>query len=191
MNSRIYYAVAALVVTIGLTFGLLSFGQQQKKSETQHQMDEMNKRGDQAMGFDHLKTTHHFLLASDGGTIKVEANDAKDELSRDQIRMHLHHISMMFADGNFAVPMLVHDETPPGADVMKQLKSEINYEYKETERGALVQISTANAQALEAVHEFLRYQIKEHMTGDPLEVTTKEQRGSFRRTSARGPSLRE
>ena len=174
MNRKIYYGVAASVLTIGLTFGLMSFGQQQKKeSETQHHMDEMNKRGDRAMGFDHLKTTHHFLLASDGGTIKVEANDAKDDLSRDQIRMHLHHISMMFAEGNFDIPMLVHAENPPGVDVMKQLKSEITYEYRETERGALVQISTENAQALQAVQEFLRYQIKEHQTGDPLEVTTK------------------
>ena len=52
----------------------------------QHQMDEMNKRGDKHMGFDHLKTTHHFLLANDGGSINVEANDVNDSESRDQIR---------------------------------------------------------------------------------------------------------
>ncbi len=39
---------------------------------TQQQMDEMNKRGDKAMGFDHLKTTHHFLLATNGlGGVRV------------------------------------------------------------------------------------------------------------------------
>ena len=175
MSNKIYYDAGASILTIGLTFGLLSYAQQQKAPETQKHMDEMNKRGDQAMGFDHLKTTHHFILAADGGTIKVEANDVKDELSRDQIRMHLHHISMMFAEGNFEIPMLVHAENPPGAEVMKQHKSDISYQYKETERGAEVQISTANAEALQGVHDFLRYQIKEHMTGDPLEVTTKQQ----------------
>src|ERR1043165_7175030 len=95
--------------------------------QSQHQMDEMNKRGDKHMGFDHLKTTHHFLLKSDGGVIQVEANDAKDTESRDQIRSHLRHITMMFSDGNFEIPMLVHDKTPPGIEVMKKLKEEISY----------------------------------------------------------------
>lgn len=136
----------------------------------QHQMDEMNKRGDKHMGFDHLKTTHHFLLANDGGSINVEANDVKDSESRDQIRRHLRHIAMMFGEGNFEVPMLIHEKTPPGSEVMKQLKSEIGYEFIETERGASIKISTTNEQAVKAIHEFLTFQITEHKTGDPLEV---------------------
>ena len=136
----------------------------------QHQMDEMNKRGDKHMGFDHLKTTHHFLLANDGGSINVEANDVKDSESRDQIRRHLRHIAMMFGEGNFEVPMLIHEKTPTGSEVMKQLKSEIGYEFIETERGASIKISTTNAQAVKAIHEFLTFQIMEHKTGDPLEV---------------------
>ncbi len=172
MNSRTYLSLGIAVVAIGLTTGLIIRGQQQQKpdtSMTQQQMDEMNKRGDQAMGFDHLKTTHHFLLASDGGSIQVEANDVKYKQSRDQIRQHLRHITMMFGEGNFEVPMLVHSETPPGAEVMQKLKAEITYKYKETERGALIRMSTTNADALKAVHDFLKYQITEHMTGDPLE----------------------
>jgi hypothetical protein len=133
-------------------------------------MDEMNKRGDKHMGFDHLKTTHHFLLANDGGSINVEANDVKDSESRDQIRRHLRHIAMMFGEGNFEVPMLIHEKTPPGSEVMKQLKSEIGYEFIETERGASIKISTTNEQAVKAIHEFLTFQIMEHKTGDPLEV---------------------
>jgi len=124
----------------------------------QHQMDEMNKRGDKHMGFDHLKTTHHFLLANDGGSINVEANDVKDSESRDQIRRHLRHIAMMFGEGNFEVPMLIHEKTPPGSEVMKQLKSEIGYEFIETERGASIKISTTNEQAVKAIHEFLTFQ---------------------------------
>lgn len=147
-------------------------GQQQKPDSgmNQHQMDEMNKRGDKHMGFDHLKTTHHFLLANDGGSILVEANDLKDTESRDQIRHHLRHITMMFSEGNFEVPMLIHEKTPPGSETMKQLKNEIGYEFSETERGATIKISTTNAQATKAVHQFLRFQIMEHKTGDPLEV---------------------
>ncbi|MEN3327658.1 MAG: hypothetical protein V7638_2465 [Acidobacteriota bacterium] len=166
-----YLAVGLLAIS--LASGLLIRGQQQERRDsqmTQKQMDEMNMRGDKHMGFDHLKTTHHFLLANDGGAIQVEANDAKDTNSRDQIRGHLRHITVMFSEGNFEVPMLVHEKTPPGSEVMKKLKGEISYKYKETERGALIQISTGNAQALQAIHEFLKFQIEEHMTGDPLEV---------------------
>jgi len=136
----------------------------------QSQMDEMNKRGDKHMGFDHMKTTHHFLLAKTGGSIQVVANDVKDTQSRDQIRSHLRHIAMMFGDGNFNTPMLIHETTPPGSEVMSKLKAEIRYQFKETEKGAEIVISTDNQEALQAIHEFLRFQIKEHKTGDPLEV---------------------
>ena len=170
-NRKNLFAVGLLAIS--LTPALLIRAQQQEKHDsqmTQKQMDEMNKRGDKHMGFDHLKTTHHFLLVNDGGTIQVEANDAKDTESRDQIRSHLRHITVMFSEGNFEVPMLVHEKTPPGSEVMQELKREITYEYKETDRGALIQISTANTKALQAIHKFLKFQIKEHMTGDPLEV---------------------
>jgi hypothetical protein len=51
------------------------------------------------------------------------------------------------------------------------LKSEISYAAEETPRGAQVRVTTRNAEAIKAIHQFLRFQIKEHRTGDPLEVT--------------------
>ena len=168
MTKRKSFCLVVGVLGIGLVSAVLVPAQE--KQMTQKQVDEMNMRGDNHMGFDHLKTTHHFLLAKDGGAIQVEANDAKDSDSRDQIRSHLRHITMMFSEGNFEVPMLIHEKTPPGSEVMTKLKEEISYEYKETDRGALIKISTRNAEALAAIHDFLRFQIKEHMTGDPLEV---------------------
>jgi len=169
MNNRKRFCLVAGILGISLVPALVLHAQHQE-TMTQKQMEEMNMRGDKHMGFDHLKTTHHFLMAKDGGAIQVEANDAKDTDSRDQIRSHLRHIAMMFSEGNFEVPMLIHEKTPPGSEVMIKLKTKISYEYKETDRGALIQISTRNAEALEAIHNFLRFQIKEHMTGDPLEV---------------------
>ena len=170
MNNRNKWRVVLMSALITLVCVSISAQQKPDKSMSQHQMEEMNKRGDKHMGFDHLKTTHHFLLANDGGSIQVEANDLKDTESRDQIRGHLRHITMMFGEGNFEVPMLIHDQTPPGTEVMKQLKNEIGYEFSETERGGSIKISTTNPQAIKAVHQFLKFQIKEHKTGDPLEV---------------------
>jgi hypothetical protein len=130
----------------------------------------METRGDQAMGFSHEKTTHHFRLFEDGGAIEVEANDANDDASRDQIRQHLSHIAKMFAEGNFKPPMLIHDQTPPGVEIMQRRKGEIKYAYETTGRGARVRITTKNEDADSAIHDFLRFQISEHKTGDPTEI---------------------
>ena len=73
--------------------------------------------------------------------------------------MHLAHIAGMFAAGNFQAPMLVHAAEPPGVPVLQRLKSEVAYRFEKTERGGTVRITTKNAAALAAVHEFLRFQI--------------------------------
>ncbi len=143
---------------------------QQPKHGHQPADEQMNKRGDHVMGFDHTKTTHHFLLEESGGSIEVTANKSDDLESSEQIRMHLKHIAMMFGDGNFNAPMLIHEQTPPGVPVMQELKGEIKYNYEEIDRGAAVRISTQNPTALKAIHDFLRFQIKEHKTGDSLVI---------------------
>ena len=135
---------------------------------------EMDQRGDQAMGFSQSKTAHHFLLHRDGGAIEVAASDPADQASRDQIRQHLAHIAHAFAEGNFDIPMFIHAQTPPGVAVMKRLRAEIKYEFEETERGARVLIRTSNPEALAAIHEFLRFQIEEHRTGDTKAVVSSQ-----------------
>jgi hypothetical protein len=128
--------------------------------------DSVNQHGDHVMGFSHEKTTHHFRLYADGGAIEVTANDPNDTGSRDQIRMHLAHIAGMFAAGDFNAPMLIHGEVPPGVPVLRELKGDVKYKFEKLDRGGRVRISTKNADALRAVHEFLRFQISDHQTGD-------------------------
>ena len=164
-------AIAAALITAAYTNGVHARQDGQHSTQGHHGHAEgVNERGDRVMGFDHQKTTHHFLLHPDGGAIEVTANSAEDAESRDQIRKHLGHIARMFSEGNFKAPMLVHAQTPPGVSVMQRLKAEIGYEYGETERGARVSVKTSNAEALAAVHDFLRFQIKDHETGDTTEV---------------------
>jgi len=153
----------------------ITYAQQPKKSGNSNTSDmadeQMNKRGDHVMGFDHTKTTHHFRLQESGGSIEVTANTSDDIESSAQIKMHLKHIAAMFAEGNFNAPILIHDQTPPGVPVMKELKDEIKYTFEEIDRGAAVRISTKNPTALKAIHDFLRFQIKEHKTGNSLNVS--------------------
>ena len=130
--------------------------------------DAIVSRGDRAMGFSHETTTHHFLLYKAGGAIDVSANDPKDSATRDEIRMHLSHIAKLFAAGDFDVPMFIHDTSPPGAPVIAKLRGQIRYVYTNTPGGAKIQITTANPEALQAIHAihaFLRFQIADHQTG--------------------------
>lgn len=130
----------------------------------------VNKRGDHVMGFSHEKTVHHFLLKADGGWIVAEVKDKADTASLEQIRTHFQHITRKFADGDFTAPMLIHDKTPPGVPVMKAKKAAIKYQFEQTEMGGRVRITTSDAKALAAIHEFLRFQISDHKTGDSGKV---------------------
>jgi hypothetical protein len=133
-----------------------------------HDHAKMNERGEKGMGFSQTTTTHHFLLKPDGGVIQVEVKDPSDTTNRDNIRMHLTHIAHAFANGDFNIPMFVHDTVPPGVPEMKKLQATIKYTFEETPTGGRVVISTTDKDALSAVRKFLQFQIEEHKTGDPL-----------------------
>jgi len=139
------------------------------KEASQHQAD-VEKHGDEAMGFPHDKTTHHFRLYSDGGAIEVTVNDSQDSQNVQAIRSHLTHIVTMFSNGDFSIPMFVHDQVPPGVPVMKEKRAEISYSFEELPAGGRVRIKTTNPDALKAIHDFLRFQIEDHHTGDTTDI---------------------
>lgn len=133
-------------------------------------MKQMNERGNAAMGFDQEKVTHHFRLTQMGGIIEVSVNRMAGEATRAQIRDHLKTISQEFAKGVFTSPLATHGEVPPGVPAMRERKARITYTYEETPDGARVIVDTKDRAAQTAVHDFLRYQIREHATGDPVSV---------------------
>lgn len=121
------------------------------------------------MGFDQQRTTHHFILERAGGTIEVTAHDRADRTTTQQVRAHLRHIAVAFAAGDFNLPMLIHDKEPPGVAEMKARREHIVYRFEDIPSGGKVVIRTSDAKSLDALYEFLRFQIREHRTGDPLE----------------------
>lgn len=131
---------------------------------------EMKQRGAVAMGFDQDAVVHHFLLTSTGGAIQVDVRNRADEDSLKAIRAHLRQIAAAFGDGQFEAPFVTHGEMPPGVSDLQRLKSTITYTFTETPDGGAVRIATTHGEAIRAVHEFLRYQIAEHHTGDPLTI---------------------
>ncbi len=140
----------------------------------QHQMpagmthdQHLKESGRAVMGFDQDATVHHFLIADDGGAVQVQVKNPSDAASVAAVRAHLKEIEKSFAAGDFQKPFMTHGEVPPGVPEMQKRKDAISYRYEELPDGGRVRISTDNADARDAIHAFLRYQIREHKTGDP------------------------
>jgi hypothetical protein len=53
---------------------------------------------------------------------------------------------------------------------MKEKRTEISYGFEELPSGGRVRIKTTNPEALKAVHDFLRFQIEDHHTGDRTDI---------------------
>ena len=136
------------------------------RGQASHSSARAAASGDVAMDFDQAKTTHHFKLLAEGGAIEITANDPSDVASRDAIRQHVAKMAVMFGQGNFNIPVLVHGQKPPGVDTMTRLKSSLDYAAENLPNGGRVRITTSNPEAQSAVHDFLRFQIQEHKTSD-------------------------
>jgi hypothetical protein len=76
----------------------------------------------------------------------------------------------MFSNGEFSIPIFVHDHVLPGVPVMKDKRAEISYTFEEFPTGGRVRIKTTNVNALKAIQDFLRFQIEDHHTGDRTDV---------------------
>jgi hypothetical protein len=160
-----------MILVVALTAGLFTQSAQKPEPPAKCPMHDahaqMEERGEKGMAFSQRSTTHHFLINPNGGTIEVSVKGQSDAANRDAIRMHLEHIAKAFQIGDFDIPMFVHDTVPPGVPEMKRLQKEIRYAFEESPKGGRVVISSANQDAVKAIHKFLSFQIEVHKTGDP------------------------
>jgi hypothetical protein len=126
----------------------------------------VDHRHDQTTGMAPDTSVHHFEITSRGGVIRLEAASVADEEGRDEARQHLEHVAQSFAAGDFSMPMFIHGQVPPGASAMTRLRDAIRYRYEPTDRGGQITIDTSNRQARRAIHDFLRFQVRDHRTED-------------------------
>jgi len=165
------FIIGAVTVRMRAQHPAMPPGMTHEEHLAQMQKDaELKQRGADAMGFDQDKTAHHFRLYRTGGAIEVVTKDPADHVSPVQIREHLKTIAEQFAAGDFGKPLATHGELPPGVRTMQERRPSLTFTYEELPGGARVQIAAADANTTNAVHEFLRYQIHEHKTGDPLTI---------------------
>lgn len=175
----------AFIIVIGLATALTATAGAQQHSTMPEGMTheehlaqmkkeaEMKARGAAAMGFDQDATTHHFRLYEDGGAIEVTVNDAANQSMLSAVRGHLKEITADFSRGDFAKPLATHAEMPPGADVMTARRATLSFAFEELPLGGRVRILSRDETTLAAVHDFLRYQIREHATGDATGISPK------------------
>jgi hypothetical protein len=123
-----------------------------------------------SFGMSHTKSTHSFRLFADGGAIELRASDASDEETVKAIRAHLQEITPQFSKGDFSTPQFVHGYAPDGVAQLARLKDAITYRYEQRDGGGRIRITTTSAEALAAVHAFLRFQVVEHRTANTGKV---------------------
>jgi hypothetical protein len=123
----------------------------------------LQKRGAGVMGVDQYTSAHRFETLSDGGRIELQ-RDVSDSAGVRAIRDHLQAIARAFAAGDFSAAGTVHAQTVPGTDVMRERRAEIRYDFRPLPGGGAVRITTRDAEALRAVHDFLAFQRADHRT---------------------------
>jgi len=147
--------IHAMILTLAMTAGCPMHARHTAGVDQRHD----------TFGMSHSESRHTFRLLEDGGAIELRAT-SDDAKTVDAIREHLHTITKDFRAGDFSKPYFVHERVPDGVETMKKLGDAIQYEFEEVKEGARVRITTRNAEALRAVHAFLRFQIDDHRTGD-------------------------
>ena len=122
---------------------------------------ELQQRGQAAMGVDQYTSTHQFETLVSGGRIELQrdANDTRDVAT---IRSHLREVMGMFERGDFSTPAFVHAQAVPGTAVMAARREHIRYTYADLPQGGEIRLTTADPEALRAIHEFLAFQRRDH-----------------------------
>lgn len=130
-------------------------------SDADRAFADVQRRGHTAMGVDQYTSTHRFQPLPDGGRIELQ-RDTTDSAGRAQILEHMGEIAAAFGAGDFTVPGFVHARDVPGTAVMAARRAEIRYVVESLPRGAAVRLTTGDSSAIEAIHEFLAFQSRDH-----------------------------
>lgn len=127
----------------------------QRKEDVEHRREELVPyNADQALET-FSKTVH-------GGVMHVITKSDNPEQVK-LIQDYLRQISLEFSKGDFSSTMRIHGPDMPGLQQLKTAKTDdIRYEYKALSNGAQIHFSTEYPQFVQALHEWLDGQAKDH-----------------------------
>jgi len=125
----------------------------------------VQSRGKDVMGVDQYTSQHVFESRPDGGRIELQRQE-NDSAGVAQIRRHLGEVVDQFRRGDFSAPFTVHAQEVPGTRVMAAKGDRIRYTVRNLSRGGEIRITSHDADAIAAVHEFLAFQRSDHRAGE-------------------------
>ena len=132
--------------------------------------NDLDARFSKALGTDADKIVQHYYLMKNGGVIEFTVKDPTDNASIAVIQKYLEAQRDLFEKGKTDADADVHGKVPDGLPRLKKLRNEITFFAVKSEHGAVLRMFTVNEQAREAIQEFMKFEINEHKTGDPLVV---------------------
>lgn len=156
-----FVVAAALGIAGPLTAQQHQHTEGMRHSNTDSAFAAVQSRGKDVMGVDQYTSQHVFESRPDGGRIELQRQE-DDSAGVAQIRRHLGEIVEQFRRGDFSAPFAVHAQEVPGARVMAAKADRIRYTVRSLPRGGEVVITSHDADAIAAVHEFLAFQRSDH-----------------------------
>jgi hypothetical protein len=131
---------------------------------------EINARFSKSLGTDANRIFQHYYLVKAGGVIELTAKDPADKSSVAAVQKYLETQKDLFEKGKNEGDAEVHGKVADGVPVLKKLRNEITFFTVKSEEGAVLRMFSTNEQARQAIQDFIKFQINEHKTGDPLVV---------------------
>jgi hypothetical protein len=98
------------------------------------------------------------MLTRSGGVLRVTVTDTANFDGAGRISIHLRDAAAQFARGDFTAPQFSQGQPPPGTTVMRQMRNRITYTSHSIDGGAELIISSQDAKAVEAIHQFLEFE---------------------------------
>lgn len=148
-----------------LLSALASIGWSQSPASTDN---DLNTRFSKALGTDTNKVVQHYYLVKNGGVIEFTAKDPNDNATISAVQKYLDAQKDLFEKGKTDADADVHGKVPDGLPVLKRLRNEITFFAVKSDSGAALRMFSINDQARQAIQDFMKFQINEHKTGDPL-----------------------
>ncbi len=127
--------------------------------------------------YDRDRVVHHFYLYPDGGMMTLTVTDPSDAETRKAVRAYVQRVSQLMVVGNLTRLREQFGDGVPGLNRIAEArgrKATITVHSSTPDEGSQIIFSTSDAAALEGLHDFLRFQITDLKTGDPLEVRERE-----------------
>jgi hypothetical protein len=129
---------------------------------------DLNSRFSRALGTDAGKIVQHYYLVKNGGVIEFAAKDPNDSATVAVLQKYFETQKDLFEKGKNDADADVHGKLPDGVPILKKLRNEITFFAVKNDDGGALRMFSTNDQARQAIQDFLKFQISEHKTGDPL-----------------------